>query len=604
MKTMPIRGDSVSKMARALGRSMLFGSMSPSILNQVAAKAQLVSMVRGERIVTQGDSPDAFYVILRGEAAVDVDGNHVCTLESPESIGEMGLVTDTARTATVTAAAEMLLLRLDREAFRKLFARSPEFGLGIARALAERLKQTSRRVPVTQHDSDDLPRAEVVALLPFEFVQRHRVLPLHSDGNQLVVGFVDDVDPAILQRVKQFVPSMQIQPAAIGSTYYNEALKTFGSVFQPTAAIAETRPISAEETNAPTPIDLEPLLRRMIGEGASDLHLSAGWKPRWRIDGEMREIGDAPVLGPDQVFELFLPVMDERWRQEFIETNDTDFAHSIEGLARFRVNLFRDTRGVGAVLRQIPARILTFEQLGLPEAIASLCSFPKGLVLVTGPTGSGKSTTLAAMIDQINNTRPDHIITLEDPVEFVHESRKCLVNQREIGTNTESFHRALKAALREDPDIVLIGEPRDLETVSMALETANTGHLVFGTLHTATAISTIDRIVDLFPPDQQNQVRTGLSEGLRGVVSQTLCKRKGGGRVAALEILMVDHAVANMIREGKTSQIQNIMQTQRRKGNQLLNDELARLVNEDLVDYDHAYEKALDKEGFTRVARR
>jgi twitching motility protein PilT len=340
---------------------------------------------------------------------------------------------------------------------------------------------------------------------------------------------------------------------------------------------------------------LDPLLKRMVAEGASDLHLSGNHRPRWRIDGEMREITEAKVLSEIQVFEILEPAMPDRNREQFLADNDTDFAYNLPDVARFRVNVFRDHNGICAVMRVIPSKILTFEQLGLPEGVRRMCDNPKGLVLVTGPTGSGKSTTLAAMIDYINRNRRSHIITLEDPIEFVHKSQKALVNQREVGPHTTSFARALRAALREDPDIVLVGEMRDKETIALALETANTGHLVFGTLHTATAISTVDRIIDVFPPEQQSQIRTVVSDVLKGVVSQTLLKRRGGGRIAALEVLVGSYATANLIREGKNNQIFNIMLTQKSQGNQLLNDQLEALVREGKVDFEEALLKALDK---------
>jgi twitching motility protein PilT len=257
--------------------------------------------------------------------------------------------------------------------------------------------------------------------------------------------------------------------------------------------------------------------------------------------------------------------------------------------------------GVGAVLRQIPDKVLSADDLGLPPAIRKLCELNKGLVVVTGPTGSGKSTTLAAMIDLINETRSDHILTIEDPIEFVHKQKKCLINQREVHKHTQSFSRALRAALREDPDIILIGEMRDLETVEIAIETAETGHLVFGTLHTNTAISTVDRLIDQFPSEQQEQVRIMLSESLKGVVAQTLVKKKGGGRCAAQEILIVDKAVSSLIREGNTHMMQNQMQTQKSKGNQLLNDALLMLIQKGLVDPKDAYMKAIEKEAFTTL---
>ena len=342
---------------------------------------------------------------------------------------------------------------------------------------------------------------------------------------------------------------------------------------------------------------LERLLRKVVTDGASDLHLTSSHRPRWRVDGEIKELKTEPVLTKQTAYEWLMPLMSERDIQEFEKNKDADFAVSLGDIARFRVSLFRDYSGTCAVLRQIPNRIRTLEQLGLPYIIRDFAELPKGLVLVTGPTGSGKSTTLAAIIDFINKTRDGHIITLEDPIEFVHKSKHCLVNQREIGTHTKSFNRALRAALRQDPDIVLVGELRDLETIQLAMEVANTGHLVFATMHTATAITTVDRIVDMFPNDQQNQVRTSLSEVLKGVVSQTLCKKVRGGRVAALEVLVVNSAISNLIREGKTSQMTTIMQTGVKQGNQLLNDSLTKLIKDNIITFEEANSKALDKEG-------
>jgi twitching motility protein PilT len=296
--------------------------------------------------------------------------------------------------------------------------------------------------------------------------------------------------------------------------------------------------------------------------------------------------------------------MPEKNRKEYSERHDTDFAYEIAGLARFRSNVFADRRGPGAVFRVIPSKIMTAQQLGLSSHILNLCQLNKGLVLVTGPTGSGKSTTLCAMIDQVNRTRQDHIITIEDPIEFVHENQKCLINQREVHTHTESFKGALRAALREDPDIILVGELRDLETVAIAIETAETGHLVFGTLHTTTAASTVDRIIDQFPSDRQAQIRIMLSESLRGVIAQTLCRKIGGGRVAALEVLIATQAVSNLIREGKTFQIPSIMQVNKAHGMVTLNDALMDLVTKKLVAPEEAMAKAVDKGGFDALLKR
>jgi len=335
------------------------------------------------------------------------------------------------------------------------------------------------------------------------------------------------------------------------------------------------------------------LFHAMVEHGCSDLHVSAGSPPLFRKDGQMVDLGGRETLEPERTRRVLFEITPDRNRAEFGETHDTDFAYEIEGLARFRCNLFMDRKGVGGVFRQIPADIMTAEDLGLPEAVLDLCHLAKGLVVVTGPTGSGKSTTLAAMIDHINETRPDHVITIEDPIEFVHGNKKCLINQREVGVHTQGFKRALRAALREDPDIVLVGEMRDLETVEIALETAETGHLVFGTLHTNTAPSTVDRIIDQFPATQQNQIRTMLSESLKGVIAQTLCRRKEGGRIAALELLIVSNAVSNLIREGKTFQIPSIMQTSRGQGMTTLNDSLFELVRTGQVEPAEAYRKAV-----------
>jgi twitching motility protein PilT len=558
-------------------------------------------------VVEAGTPSDAFYVILAGAARVLVgNGNEqveVAQLKSPDAIGEMGLLLGEPRTATVVVTDRSMLLKFEAEAFRIMYDRVPGFGITISQALANRLKLSSHKIPLPSHSEGggagtDLPDAETLAMLPMALIQRHRVIPLAAEGNQVTLGLVDDPNPVAMNQIRELLPGMVLAPVRINASLYEQALQSVAGVegwSKPgaAAAAAAAPPTPAGPSKTPR---LDALLRRMIAEGASDVHLTAGEQPRWRIDGEMALISDAPVLGAEEVYEeLLKPVMAERNIDEYEQTNDTDFAYAIEGLARFRVNLFRDRTGSGAVFRQIPAKILTLEQLNLPPVVRSLCDHPKGLVLVTGPTGSGKSTTLAAMIDYINKTRKQHIITLEDPIEFVHKSQAALVNQREVGPHTQSFSRALRAALREDPDIVLVGELRDLETVSLALETANTGHLVFGTLHTATAISTVDRIIDLFPSEQQNQVRTVLSETLKGVVAQTLLKRNGGGRVAALEILVGNHAVSNLVREGKTFQIFSIMSTQKRLGNQLLNEELHRLVQEGTVSYEEAALKALDK---------
>ncbi len=358
------------------------------------------------------------------------------------------------------------------------------------------------------------------------------------------------------------------------------------------AAQAPSRAVPVSAAGAPA---IDALCRKLVAEGCSDLHLSSGRPPLFRKDGEIVKLGDGTPLRSEKVRELLMEIAPDHQRAAFEETHDVDFAHEIKDLARFRVNVFMDRLGAGGVMRVIPDVIPTAEALGLPPAVLEFCHLSKGLVLVTGPTGSGKSTTLAAMIDTINARFPGHIITIEDPIEFVYPQRKALINQREIGVHTEGFKRALRAALREDPDIVLVGEMRDLETVAIAIETAETGHLVFGTLHTNTAASTVDRIIDQFPSDRQSQVRTMLSESLKGVVAQTLCRKKGGGRIAAYEILVVNHAISNLIREGKTFQIPSIMQTGKSIGMCVMNESLVSLVKKGLIDPMEAYAKSIAK---------
>ena len=350
---------------------------------------------------------------------------------------------------------------------------------------------------------------------------------------------------------------------------------------------------------------IDAMFHRMCEVGASDLHLTSTMPPLVRKDGEMQLLYDnATALSPDALNNLLLEIIPPANKAEFEARHDTDFAYEIAGLARFRANIFMDRLGMGAVFRVIPSKILTAEQLGLSPHVLGLCGLKKGLVLVTGPTGSGKSTTLCAMVDYINRTRADHIITIEDPIEFVHRSQRCLINQREVHNHTRSFKDALRAALREDPDVVLVGELRDLETIAIAIETAETGHLVFGTLHTTTAASTVDRVIDQFPADRQAQIRVMLSESLRGVIAQTLCKKVGGGRIAALEVLIANGAISNLIREGKTFQIASMMQVGRAQGMVTLNEALLDLVRKNLIAPEEALVRAVDKNGMDTLLKR
>ncbi|MDF3933017.1 type IV pilus twitching motility protein PilT [Pseudomonas citronellolis] len=344
-------------------------------------------------------------------------------------------------------------------------------------------------------------------------------------------------------------------------------------------------------------MDITELLAFSAKQGASDLHLSAGLPPMIRVDGDVRRI-NLPPLEHKQVHALIYDIMNDKQRKDYEEFLETDFSFEVPGVARFRVNAFNQNRGAGAVFRTIPSKVLTMEDLGMGEVFKRISDVPRGLVLVTGPTGSGKSTSLAAMLDYLNNTKYSHILTVEDPIEFVHESKKCLVNQREVHRDTLGFNEALRSALREDPDIILVGEMRDLETIRLALTAAETGHLVFGTLHTTSAAKTIDRIVDVFPAEEKAMVRSMLSESLQAVVSQTLLKKIGGGRVAAHEIMIGTPAIRNLIREDKVAQMYSSIQTGGALGMQTLDMCLKGLVAKGLVTRDSAKEKAKIPENF------
>jgi len=400
----------------------------------------------------------------------------------------------------------------------------------------------------------------------------------------------------IMPRSSDLEPATTAPPAPRNARDESEA----GAWEGPTGARvwrrrATDRPLGPFPDAASAKAEMERLLRLQVTLRAADLHLRIGEPPILRSGGDLVRVDGEAALDEETMKAMLYSIMPEKNQGEFESLWDTDFAHEITGLSRYRVNVFKDRIGIASVTRTIASQTVTVEEMGVTEEVQQLCNLTKGLVLVTGPTGSGKSTTLCALIDLINRTRQDHILTIEDPIEFVHTSKKCLITQRQVGVHTQSFKSALRAALREDPDIIMVGELRDLETIAIALETAETGHLVFGTLHTSTAASTINRIVDQFPADRQDQIKVMLAESLKGVISQTLCKKIGGGRVAAREILLVTKAVSSMIRESKTVQINNVIQTQKKLGMETLNDALIALVKNGSVEPAEAYVKSVEK---------
>src|SRR5437870_8087134 len=452
--------------------------------------------------------------------------------------------------------------------------------------------------------SESADRIDQMAETEFEYVAdrglvRVRIVP-EAGRLTAMVAPLDQATPAEPVAAAAREAPARGAPRAAASPAAVPAASPAPAPARPAPPASAAPPVLAAESSAPQYQAAEQalggLLRQLVHTKSSDLHLRVGEPPIFRTHGEMKRQAGERV--PAAQLELMLvAVMPERNRGDWRETGEADFAYEIAGLARFRVNAGRDRKGPVAVSRAIPAHVLTVEELGIAKEVQQLCYLTKGLVLVTGPTGSGKSTTLCALVDLVNRMRSDHIITIEDPIEFVHENKKCLITQRQVGVHTESFKSALRAALREDPDIILVGEMRDLETVAIAIETAETGHLVFGTLHTTTAASTVDRIIDQFPADRQAQIRVMLSERRNGGMEQTLCKKIGGGRVAAREILLTTPAVSNLIREGKTFQIPSIMQTSKQVGMLTLNDALLELVEKKEISPDEAYMKSVEKAG-------
>ena len=579
---------------QAFDKNDFFKPLSLAQRTQIITKAAIFEKYNdGEYVVKTGDPSDFLFIIVKGTISVLVgEGEEqfeVSRLTVSQMLGEMAVILEDKRTASCMASGELIILKLANVVFKKVLAAIPEAGLSMMKILCERLKKASR--PPIHRDmtaNAPVPPIEVLNYLPLAFMQRHRVIPVKKHDNNLFIGYCDHIEDNLKQNIERMIPALSIEFALMDVAFFNKVMQSYSG-----------ENVNKEAVGSGLS-NIDDLLKRLVQEGGSDLHLSAGHKPRWRIDGNIRIISGYNELSENEVFDLLKPIMRKASIENFDKTGDEDFAYSMDEQSRFRINLLRDSHGVSAVFRHIPNTIFSLNDLGMPDILRKWAEMPKGLILVTGPTGSGKSTTLAAMIDHINKTRECHILTIEDPIEFVHKSKLSLVNQREVNVHTSSFARALKAALREDPDVVLVGEMRDLETISMAVETANTGHLVLATLHTSTAMSTVNRIVDQYPAESQEQIRTALADNLIGVCCQTLCKKIGGGRVAALEILSMDYAMGNMIREGKTHMLASAMITGQAKGNRILNDDLVRLVKTGKISKDEAKSHTVDQADLAR----
>lgn len=646
MKQHRIEGDYREWIATALRQSPLLSTTGKATLEALLPHAKLLEFDAGEPVMREGNAAESFFLLLMGEASIYItdqttgEAVELTRIKPVEAIGESALLTDSPRSASVVALKGSYFLEISSEGFNLLLDQVPVFSRKLSQSLATRLVAVEKRMPMPEVPRERLsvPPRELVQRLPDEFIRKERVLPLLDAEGTVTIGYVDKPTRQQLEAVRSAFAGRRVRSARIAARDFDDLLASLGMAAAPAAAPGATGAGGADMMKAlvdqlaaltagagagagsavaatargPRPKRatlttgvvasvnqlerIEPILRRMLDVGASDLHLSARQVARWRIDGDMHPITDFPTPAENEVYEIMKALIPDRALEEFQEHSDCDFAFALEGIARFRCNLFRDENGASAVFRLVPMTIPSMDQVGLPKGAQRLCELNQGLVLVCGPTGSGKSTTLGAMIDHINNTRRVHVVTIEDPIEFHHESKVAMITQREVGKNTSGFYRAMRASLREDPDIVLVGELRDPETMALAIETAQTGHLVFSTLHTNTAIGTIDRIIDMFPVEQHSQIRTSLSDVLKGVINQNLCRRIGGGRVGAFETLIVNSAVSNLIRQAKNNQIVTVMTTNKQAGNCMMNEDLESLVKNGTISTQEAVLRSPDRQ--------
>ncbi len=565
-----------------LDRSPLFHGLDAEHLEEAAGQAEVLAFEDGETLARQGEPSDCFFLLLGGAADVvleDVGDEplRLARLDPPDAVGEMGVLLEAHRTASVIAHGPVIALRFTAQRFHAMLLRLPYFGLVMARTLARRLQTANRQMPMPElGDPAERPDDEALTLLPAAFQIRHRVVPLHVDDDHVTLGCLDDLPPGVLGAIEQQLPGMRIRRVRITANLFEDVMRSRGAVGGFPAP--DERAPGGGDGERPAAPRLDPLLRRMVAEGASDLHLGAGQVPRWRVDGALHALSDLGPLGPDEAVDLLDPVMTPGQRAAVEAGDPVDFAYDVPGLGRFRVALSPDVRGTSAVLRSVPAHVPTLAQIGLPPAAGRLVAPGAGLVLVSGPRGSGRTTTLAALIDHVDRTRPVHVVTLEDPVEFVHESRKALVTQRAVGPDLVDRLDALQATHRADADVVMVGPLDDAAITEAALRLAAGGVLVLGCVDARTAPGALERLVEQFDAPQQARVRSTLARVLRGVVAQALVPRVDGGRAAAFELLLADDAVAELVRDDRTARLPDAMRARAEAGHRLLNASLEGLV--------------------------
>jgi twitching motility protein PilT len=511
---------------------------------------------------------------------------------------------------TSRAVGEFLVARkvLSRDLLEAALVREQESGVPLAKILSSEGMVAERDLvaavadqlglPLWDPDAEPIP-AILGGMLPLALCQRLRGVAVGMNGNELTVAMENPTDHQGVEQIAQET-GWVVKPVLAAASDVSLAIEVLYGVEDAAAKVAAT-----DQTEVAAPVvelHLNDLLGEMVEMGASDLHLSAGLPPCVRVDGHLKPMDGYETLTPSELRRMVYAILTQRQREKFEETLELDTSHPVPNIGRFRLNVFVQRDSVGAVLRAIPYQIVPLDRLGIPATVADLAHLPRGLVLVTGPTGSGKSTTLASIVDIINTTHAAHIMTVEDPIEFVHTHKRCVVNQREVGEDTKSFSSALKHVLRQDPDVILVGEMRDLETISTALTAAETGHLVFGTLHTQDAPQSVDRVIDVFPAHQQQQIRIQLASALQAIVTQQLLPKAGGrGRAVACEVLIATPAIRNLIREGKTHQIYSAMQGGGKYGMQTMDQSLAQLVRSSAVGMDVAIERCHNEEDLRRL---